>query len=230
MKIAVNSLLFAGILIGSAGAVTINIDRGTTSGMVVVNPGTPTSTAYLENRVAIGSLIRWGTMNGAVSPDNFVEFATTTVNNVNTTTLATVGGSIRDAVAVAGTLASVADVQVYMWVYGAPTASTTVNQGLFTSTAWKPGADFASNPAATTTFILGQNLGASTPAAPTITSVPISGLLSQATNALGPLKNSAAGVENANGMIYTLGLAIPEPSAALLGAFGALGLLRRRRN
>jgi hypothetical protein len=167
-------------------------------------------------------------MNGAVSPDNFVQFATTTVNNVNTTTLATVGGSIRDAVSVSGTLAAVANVQVYMWVYGAPTASSTVNQGLFTSVAWKPGADFATDAAATATFILGQNIP-NTVAAPVVTSINIPGLQTQATVQVGAIKNSTSGVENAGGYVYTLGQAIPEPSAALLGALGALGLLRRRR-
>jgi MYXO-CTERM domain-containing protein len=38
-----------------------------------------------------------------------------------------------------------------------------------------------------------------------------------------------AGPDSAKAMAYTLG-PIPEPSAALLGALGALGLLRRRRN
>jgi len=39
-----------------------------------------------------------------------------------------------------------------------------------------------------------------------------------------------AGADSAKSMGYTLGSPIPEPSAALLGAIGALGLLRRRRN
>lgn len=228
MKIAINALVLSSLIIGSASAVTIAMDRGTTTGMVVINPGSLDPTAYLGSRVAIGSLVRWGTMNGAVSPANFVEFATTTVNNVNTTTLSTVGGSIRDSIAVSGTLAAAANIQVYMWVYGAPTASTTVNQGLFTSTAWKPGADFASDGSATFTFVLGQNIPA-TSAGPTVTSIALSNMTTQAKIEVGALKNSTTGTENAGAYIYTLGTAIPEPSAALLGAIGALGLLRRRR-
>lgn len=47
------------------------------------------------------------------------------------------------------------------------------------------------------------------------------------TYVLGP---AFAGPDPAKAMEYTLGVAVPEPSAALLGAIGALGLLRRRRN
>jgi len=37
------------------------------------------------------------------------------------------------------------------------------------------------------------------------------------------------GPDAAKNMAYTLGVAVPEASTALLGALGALGLLRRRR-
>lgn len=230
MKIAISSLALSSLFISSASAVSILMDRGTTTGMVVVDPGSTTTDPALPttDRTSIGSLIRWGTMNGAVAPENFVQFATTTVNNVNTTTLAAVGGSIRDSIDVPGTLAAVANVQVYMWVYGTPTATPTSAQGLFTSTAWKPGADFASDGSATFTFVLGQNQPA-TGAAPVVTSIGIAGF-TQATVTTGAIRNSTAGAENAGGYIYQLGAVIPEPSAALLGAFGALGLLRRRRN
>jgi hypothetical protein len=40
---------------------------------------------------------------------------------------------------------------------------------------------------------------------------------------------ASAGADAPKSMGFTLGVAIPEPSAALLGAIGALGLLRRRR-
>jgi len=39
-----------------------------------------------------------------------------------------------------------------------------------------------------------------------------------------------AGADSAKSMVATVGVAVPEPTAALLGAFGVLGLLRRRRN
>lgn len=39
-----------------------------------------------------------------------------------------------------------------------------------------------------------------------------------------------AGADATKSMSFTVGVAVPEPSAALLGAIGALGLLRRRRN
>jgi hypothetical protein len=41
---------------------------------------------------------------------------------------------------------------------------------------------------------------------------------------------TTGGVNASYGGSYVLNDAIPEPSAALLGAFGAIGLLRRRRN
>ena len=64
--------------------------------------------------------------------------------------------------------------------------------------------------------------------APT-TADPLQGLvLGNDTSGLNYAKNFI-GVESANPANFTLG-AVPEPSAALLGAMGALGLLRRRRN
>ena len=45
--------------------------------------------------------------------------------------------------------------------------------------------------------------------------------------AITPLANAGTVTLNSFALVNT---AIPEPSAALLGAFGALGLLRRRRN
>lgn len=49
--------------------------------------------------------------------------------------------------------------------------------------------------------------------------------------AIAPLQNAGTAIDNASGADgFRLVAAIPEPSAALLGAIGALGLLRRRRN
>lgn len=223
MKVVTKSLVLMSMMACSAQAVTVVMDRGTTTGMKVVLPGT-------GDRVAIGQLIRWGTMSGAVSAANFTEFATTTVASVGTTgATATVPGSIRLDISLPGTQAGLANQQVFMWVYNSQTASATVDQGLFTSTAWTLPGTFATDGTASFNLTLGQNTGLATPAGPVITTLAIQDV-GAATLTVGSVQNTPTGAINTAGYIYTLGQAIPEPSAALLGAFGALGLLRRRRN
>ena len=228
MKLAKNALFISSLLVGSAGAVSIAMDRGggSATGMVVVGSASTTTDPTLTTslRVPAGSLIRWGTMNGAISSANFTQFATTIVDNTASTTFN--GGSIRNPIEVTGTLAAVANIQVYMWVYGAATASSTVEQGLFTSTTWRPGSDFGTDGSATFTFVLGQTATAPGPA---VTVVPISGFAGMASVTIGSIKNSATGTANPDGFIYKLG-AVPEPSVALLGALGTLGFFLRRRS
>jgi hypothetical protein len=224
MKKQTIALVLVSALLGSVShAVTIVMDRGTTTGMKVVN-------ADGVSRVAIGQLIRWGTMTGPESAANFTEFTTTTISSVGTSgATATVPGSIRLDITIPGTAAAIANKQVYMWIYDSVAASNSVNQGLFTSTGWVVPSTFASDSSATYNLVLGQNTGSGTPLAPPVSSVNLAFLNTQASLTVGSVQNTPTGATNASGYVYQLGNAIPEPSAALLGAIGALGLLRRRR-
>ena len=213
LKLSAVSLFLASGL----GAATINMDTNTTKGMKIVDPDD-------ASRLADGSLVRWGTMVGGVSALNFVQFATTTIVSVGTTSPTNaIFGFLRTPITFGVVQPTLANQQVYMWVYDTATALATSDQGLFTSTGWVIPSAFSNDTTATYNLALGNT--ASIPGV-VITTLSIANV-SAASVVTGDVALTAA--PNSVGYIYTLGNAVPEPSAALLGAVGVLGLLRRRR-
>jgi hypothetical protein len=210
------SLIFAMSL--SANAVSILMDEGTTRGHKAVTA----EGVRLDN----GSLIRWGTMSGAASSENFVQFATTSIGALATTGAnASIFGFITRDINTAGVL-PIGGSQIYMWLYNASTAGTATQQALFTSVGWVAPSNFSTDALASYNLVLGQPVGG-LPAAPIITAVPVTGFTT-GTRTIGTVQTAT--LTSPDGNIFTLGAAIPETSTTLLGALGALALLRRRRN
>ena len=214
MKTLLLSCILGLVATVSSNAASINFDTGSGLGHMFVTSG--------GARLAIGSLVRMGTLSTPGDANSFVEFARTTINN--TGGASTFTGFLRDGVTIAtpAEADAIKGKQIFLYVYNAQGVAagvvpTTLEKGLFSSTEWALPAGFDS--AATTTFNV--KLGAvqgGTP--PVVTVAGPDGSFRVGTIAAGAGSNS-------NGSIYTL--AIPEASTSLLAALAGFALLGRRK-
>lgn len=222
MKYIYNTIV-AVALLSSVQAVTINMSQTAPRALKVVDTNGTT-------RIPVGSLVSLGYLGGAGN-DTFTQFATTTISD--TAAGSSSAGYLRLSITLSGTQAAIAGKQVYMWIYDTllttNEAKATADQGLFTSVGWVLPNTFASDSAASYNMVVGQTVEG---AGPIVTSVAIPGV-SGASFTVGNVATVATPTTiNSFGFIYQLGsvAAIPETSTTLLGALGALALLRRRRN
>lgn len=213
MKTLLLPLLAVSTLCATGHAAQILVDTGSARGHQFVATDNAT-------RLAVGSLIRYGTLTVQGDVASFVEFATTTINN--TGGASTVFGFHRNTVDVVtpAVADSIKGKQIAMWVYNSPLAATATEHGLFTSSEWTLPVGFTS--AGDVTFLL--RVGGNSAAVPATPGVAVTALLG--TSTIGPI--TLASVANNNGNTYRLA-AIPEPSVTMLMAGLLVPFMRRRR-
>lgn len=204
----VKSLVIGLGLIASANATTISNGGGTSASLFVTSTGvTLTST---------NSTFAIGTWNSGTSL--FTQFALPAVDTtpmvIGTTVFAgKLTGNFSD-----NTAAATSFNNALIWYRVAVDLG-----GGTTGIAYFTGADIGVTVPATSTKFPVNGFGASDSLAADTRNLTVLGLGSTA----GSAAYSAAGNAVANSIVIGV---VPEPSAALLGAIGALGLLRRRRN
>lgn len=204
-KLLLVSFLSLASVLSSEAALTINVSTNPSTGpyFVLSNGSTRNSDG---NLVRIGSFAAAPAAGSTFEALNaaFTEFATTTTGH-SAASGANKGminrSGIVDAPGGAAETSFQAK-QVYIWVYNAPTAAAATEMGVFSSAAWL----FPDNPDA----------------------VPNSLSTTVITQAFG-VGATAAAVNVGSPNTFQLASVVPEPSAALLGGFSALLLLRRRR-
>ncbi len=211
--IAILGAAFA-LTLGSVSAITVNVARGTG------NPGIIAAESNGTQLTAGGYYFGLGTFSssGADAPPTITDYASL-VTAVSTfkefkfvatpTSGATQGllaGSFAGTTPNEGTAADFNLLEMYFVVGNKATLALSDQFGIFKLSAGTP--DFPASMSAST-----------------VVSVTLSDVVS-----ITPLTNAGTTTDTAGTGVFTLVAGVPEPSAALLGAVGVLGLLRRRRN
>ena len=194
-----------------ATAATISVGRGTGNPGISVNESSGTALSTGGFYFAVGTFSSGG-LN--VAPPVITDYAslvaaTSTFQIWKETTTSTVSptfgllnGSFATTTATEGTNADYQTLEMYFLVGNKASYALSTEWAIFKLTAGTP--DFIANLGSATTTAVTLSTGA------TITTLGNAGSVS--------------------GNVLTLvGAPVPEPSAALLGMLGALGLLRRRR-
>lgn len=194
----------------AATAATVNYSTTTTGNRVVTttSPITP---------VAIGSLVRMGTMSNESNFATFVEFGTSTVNaNAAFPTGGVINGGATNNTATAGDFASKA---IYIAVYNAASSEAATFAGIFKSTSLY---DATISSSASQTFSVAVN-SFTTAINPTENWI----FQPSSVNTAGTTGN--AGGTDRTGIVFTLGGSVPEPTSMGLLALAGLVAARRRR-
>ena len=195
-----------------ASAATINYSTSTVGNRVV------TSTSPITP-VAIGSLVRMGTLSSESDFSTFVEFGTSTVNATAAFTTGGVitGGAVNNTAAAA----DFASKPIYIAIYNASSSEAATFAGIYKSTSLFDAA------------ITGSSAQTFTLAVSTFTTAvnPTSNWIFQPASVNPTGTTGAAGnpPTDRTGIVFTLGGSVPEPTSMGLLALAGLVAARRRR-
>lgn len=176
-------------------------------------------------RVPTGSLVRVGFFQepGNIN-SSFIEFGTTTVGDPGTSgALVGLGGHIPASGrsiannSVEGN-SNFDDVQLYIWVYNAPTAAAATQNEVFTATGtlWRTPTTFVDN-LASFAITLGAASGA-----------PPAGITALGDGSVTNAPFILSGASSTGALVYNLG--VPEPTSIGLMSLAGLVLMRRKRS
>lgn len=204
----IKAVLFAACAIGYT---SLSATAAVTANIIANAAGAGFYKTASGDALPSGSLLRVGTLNLAafnlLSTTQQADYATVNAlfTEIATVTASATGTFLKTGEVITGEAAQGA--QLYTWVFNAATAGAATQYGIFSSNnaLWKVPAD---------------------PGSATLSNANFTGSSGQ--NLFGTGFQATGTGTGTNALLKSLTV-VPEPSAALLGAIGALGLLRRRR-